>query len=163
MCFRPRCRRPGCAHRSRLPALFPPAYHERFRAALVDCVAAYLIVHIIQMGNQKLWLWFGVVCGVGILNKWSMLFFGFGIFVGLVLTPKRRNGMLYLRPTVVRLATSSYPRLPRCVQQSDLRPGRQQMRPMTCGAACAGESPSAVSRAGTAPTPMHKPNRAAAA
>jgi len=38
-----------------------------------------------------LWLLFGVVCGVGLLNKHSMLFFGFGLFVGLLLTKQRRQ------------------------------------------------------------------------
>ena len=52
--------------------------------------AACLVVRIIQTGNQKLWLWFGVVSGIGILNKWSMLFFGFGVFLGLVLSRERR-------------------------------------------------------------------------
>lgn len=52
--------------------------------------AAYLVVRIIQTGNQRLWLWFGGLSGVGILNKWSMLFFGAGVAVGLVFTRERR-------------------------------------------------------------------------
>ena len=52
--------------------------------------AAYLVVRIIQTGNQTLWLWFGLLAGVGILNKWSMLFWGAGLFVGIVLTRERR-------------------------------------------------------------------------
>ena len=58
---------------------------------LLWTAAAYLVVRIIQTGNQKLWLWFGLVSGIGILNKWSMLFFGCGIVLGLVLTPERRS------------------------------------------------------------------------
>ena len=57
---------------------------------LLCTLAAYLIVRIVQTGNQKLWLWFGLVCGVGILNKYSMLFFGSGAAVGLILTRERR-------------------------------------------------------------------------
>ncbi len=57
---------------------------------LLWTIAAYLIVRIIQIGNQRLWLWFGIVCGIGILNKYSMLFFGAGVAVGLVLTRERR-------------------------------------------------------------------------
>jgi MFS family permease len=57
---------------------------------LLWTLAAFLVARIIQTGNQKLWLWFGVVSGIGILNKWSMLFFGCGIVAGLVLTPERR-------------------------------------------------------------------------
>src|SRR6516164_9364985 len=41
--------------------------------------------------RQRLWILFGVVCGVGLLNKHSMLFFGFGLFVGLLLTRQRRQ------------------------------------------------------------------------
>ncbi|MGH9704677.1 MAG: ArnT family glycosyltransferase [Candidatus Acidiferrales bacterium] len=57
---------------------------------LLWTLAALLVVRIIQTGNQKLWLWFGLLSGIGILNKWSMLFFGCGIAIGLVLTPERR-------------------------------------------------------------------------
>ena len=51
---------------------------------------AYLVLHIIRTGNAKLWLWFGVIAGLGLENKHSMLIFGFGIVTGLVLTPERR-------------------------------------------------------------------------
>jgi Dolichyl-phosphate-mannose-protein mannosyltransferase len=51
---------------------------------------AYLLIRIIQTGNQKLWLWFGLLAGVGLENKHSMLLFGFGMVVGLLLTPQRR-------------------------------------------------------------------------
>ncbi len=30
---------------------------------------AYLLARIINTGNQKLWLWFGVVAGIGLENK----------------------------------------------------------------------------------------------
>ena len=52
---------------------------------------AYLVIQIIQTGNQKLWLWFGLLAGVGLQNKHSMLFFGFGVVAGLLLTPERRT------------------------------------------------------------------------
>ena len=51
------------------------------------CVA--ILLRILNGGAQTLWLWFGLVAGLGILNKHSMLFFGSGIFVGLWLTPAR--------------------------------------------------------------------------
>ena len=51
---------------------------------------AYLVIRSIRTGNAKLWLWFGVVAGVGLENKHSMLIFGFGIVAGLVLTRERR-------------------------------------------------------------------------
>ena len=53
--------------------------------------AALIALKIFQGADPKLWLLFGVVCGVGLLNKHSMLFFGFGLVVGLVLTRQRRQ------------------------------------------------------------------------
>jgi len=51
---------------------------------------AYLLIRIIRTGNGRLWLWFGLLAGIGLENKHSMLIFGFGIVVGLVLTRERR-------------------------------------------------------------------------
>lgn len=51
---------------------------------------ASVVVRIIQTGNQKLWLWFGVLAGIGLLNKYSMAVFGAGIVLGLLLTPERQ-------------------------------------------------------------------------
>ena len=47
---------------------------------------ASIVIRIIQTGNQKLWLWFGVLAGIGMQNKYSMAVFGLGIVVGLLLT-----------------------------------------------------------------------------
>ncbi len=44
-----------------------------------------------RTGNGRLWLLFGLVTGLGLLNKHSILFFGFGVVVGLLLTPERRH------------------------------------------------------------------------
>ncbi|MGH9782045.1 MAG: glycosyltransferase family 39 protein, partial [Candidatus Acidiferrales bacterium] len=52
---------------------------------------AAILMRILNGGSEKLWLLFGLVAGVGILNKHSMLFFGSGIFIGLWLTPARRE------------------------------------------------------------------------
>ena len=51
---------------------------------------ASIVIRIIQTGNQKLWLWFGVLAGVGLMNKYSMAVFGLGIVVGLLFTPERK-------------------------------------------------------------------------
>ena len=47
-------------------------------------------IRIVKTGNQRLWLWFGLLAGLGLENKHSMLIFGFGIVLGLLLTPQRR-------------------------------------------------------------------------
>jgi hypothetical protein len=51
---------------------------------------ASVVFRIIQTGEQKLWLWFGVLAGLGMQNKYSMAVFGLGIVVGLLLTPERK-------------------------------------------------------------------------
>lgn len=51
---------------------------------------AYVVVRMIKTGNQRLWLWFGVLAGVGMENKYSMAVFGFAILLGLLLTPERK-------------------------------------------------------------------------
>jgi uncharacterized membrane protein YecN with MAPEG domain len=51
---------------------------------------AYFVLRIINTGNQRLWLWFGVLAGLGLENKYSMGVFGLGIVIGFVLTKERR-------------------------------------------------------------------------
>jgi hypothetical protein len=51
---------------------------------------AYLVLRIANGGSEKLWLAVGAVSGLGLLNKHSMLIFGVGLVVGLVLTRERR-------------------------------------------------------------------------
>ncbi|HUL34224.1 MAG TPA: glycosyltransferase family 39 protein [Candidatus Eisenbacteria bacterium] len=53
--------------------------------------AALIALKIFNGASQRLWLLFGLVCGVGLLNKHSMLFFGFGLFAGLLLTKQRKQ------------------------------------------------------------------------
>jgi hypothetical protein len=50
----------------------------------------YILILIIKKDKPKLWLLFGLVAGLGLMNKYSMLFFGFGLVVGLVLTQYRK-------------------------------------------------------------------------
>ena len=57
---------------------------------LLWTACAYIVVRIIKTGDQKLWLWFGLLCGIGLENKYSMAVFGFGVVVGLLLTPERK-------------------------------------------------------------------------
>jgi hypothetical protein len=51
----------------------------------------FILVHIIKSGDTKYWLLFGLVAGLGLENKISVLFLGFGLFVGLVLTSERKH------------------------------------------------------------------------
>jgi len=52
-------------------------------------LGSYLLVLIIKKGDARLWLILGFVVGLGLLNKVGMLWFGFGIALGLFLTPQR--------------------------------------------------------------------------
>ena len=51
---------------------------------------AYVVIRVIKTGNQKLWLWFGVLAGLGLQNKYSIAVYGFAIIAGLLLTPERK-------------------------------------------------------------------------
>ncbi len=51
---------------------------------------AYLLLRIINTGDQKLWLWFGALAGLGLQNKYSMAVMGSGLVLGLLLTPERK-------------------------------------------------------------------------
>jgi hypothetical protein len=51
---------------------------------------AFLLLRLIQTGDERLWLPFGLLAGIGILNKHTMLLFGFALVAGLLLTRERR-------------------------------------------------------------------------
>src|ERR1700733_14893990 len=51
---------------------------------------AWVVIRIVKTGNQRLWIWFGILAGLGLENKHSMLIFGAAIVVGLILTPQRK-------------------------------------------------------------------------
>ncbi len=54
-------------------------------------VLAWLAVRILLRERPREWLWFGVVAGFGLLNKYSVAFFAFGLGVGLLLTGPHRQ------------------------------------------------------------------------
>jgi hypothetical protein len=49
-----------------------------------------LFARLIRTENPRLWLLFGLVAGVGLQNKHSLVFFAFGLVAGLLFTPERR-------------------------------------------------------------------------
>jgi len=51
---------------------------------------AYCVVRAINTGNERYWLWFGLLVGLGLENKYSMAFFTLGVLVGVIATPERR-------------------------------------------------------------------------
>jgi hypothetical protein len=87
-----------------LCVLLAPAYLLFFHLLTVNAfeplfwtAAAYIVLRVMQTGDQKLWLWFGAIAGVGLENKYGMLFFGFGVAVGLLLTRERKA---YTKPWI---------------------------------------------------------------
>jgi hypothetical protein len=57
---------------------------------VVWVVAAHLFVSVLDDPRPRRWIVLGVVLGLGLLNKISVLWLVLGMFVGLVLTPHRR-------------------------------------------------------------------------
>jgi len=51
---------------------------------------AYFAILAIKRNDPRYWLWFGVVAGLGMEEKYSIAVFGLGIVVGLLLTEQRR-------------------------------------------------------------------------
>jgi hypothetical protein len=52
--------------------------------------SAYFLLRIVQEEDKKLWIWLGVVIGVGLLNKTSMLWFSSGVFLAIIFTSLRK-------------------------------------------------------------------------
>lgn len=51
---------------------------------------AYVVILIVKTGDQRLWLWFGLLAGLGLQNKYSMAVFGGAVVVAVILTPERK-------------------------------------------------------------------------
>jgi 4-amino-4-deoxy-L-arabinose transferase-like glycosyltransferase len=58
---------------------------------------ALILIRIIKTGNQKLWLWFGLIAGIALENKYGIVFFATGVVAGLLLTHHRS---LFLKPWI---------------------------------------------------------------
>jgi hypothetical protein len=54
----------------------------------MGCV--FVLLRIIRTGNTRLWLAFGVLAGIGLENKHTVLLFGIAVVVGVLLTAERR-------------------------------------------------------------------------
>src|ERR1044072_389264 len=51
---------------------------------------AYVVLRLINTANPKLWVAFGAIAGVGLLNKYSIVFFAAAVLAGLLLTRQRK-------------------------------------------------------------------------
>ena len=59
----------------------------------MGCV--YFAILAIKLDVPKYWLWFGIIAGIGLEEKYSILVLGFAVVVGLLLT--RQRGLLVSR------------------------------------------------------------------
>ena len=55
----------------------------------MGCV--YFVIRIVRTGNSRLWVWFGVLAGLGLENKHSTLLLGGAFAVAILLGPLRRE------------------------------------------------------------------------
>ena len=53
-------------------------------------LALYFMVRLLTTDDRKYWIYFGIVAGLGLLTKISILFLGFGLFVALLATKGRK-------------------------------------------------------------------------
>lgn len=65
--------------------LFQPVAFDQ----LFWVVGTYFLILFIRRQDPRLWLILGLIIGIGLLNKYTMLLFGFGLLVGLLLTDSR--------------------------------------------------------------------------
>jgi hypothetical protein len=56
---------------------------------LLWALAAYVLILIAKRNAPHLWLWFGVMAGLGLLTKHSMAFFCIALFAGLLVSAQR--------------------------------------------------------------------------
>ncbi|MGZ3637038.1 MAG: glycosyltransferase family 39 protein [Ktedonobacterales bacterium] len=57
---------------------------------LLWALGALILIRLVRRDEPRLWLAFGLVAGIGLLNKYTILFFGFSLVVGMLVTPARR-------------------------------------------------------------------------
>jgi hypothetical protein len=66
-----------------------------FQPVVIDqlwwTLALFALIKLFRTDDRRWWIVFGIVAGMGLLTKFSMLIFGFAVFLALLLTPARRE------------------------------------------------------------------------
>ncbi len=70
----------------RAASLFQPVVLDQLWWTL----GLFALVKLARSGEPRWWILLGVAAGLGLLTKFSVLFFGLGLLAGLVLSPQRR-------------------------------------------------------------------------
>jgi hypothetical protein len=86
-------------------------------------LAICVLILILKYDNPKAWLWFGLIVGLGLTNKVSLLYFSLALVIGLALTPQRKHfrsvwlylggviAIAFLLPYVIWNAANGWPTL----------------------------------------------------
>jgi hypothetical protein len=82
---------------SAVTVLIAPQYLSNGSLLTTNCLepnlwmgCAYFAILAIKRGDPRYWLWFGVIAGVGLEEKYTIALFAFGIVAGLLITQHRR-------------------------------------------------------------------------
>src|SRR5271169_3502464 len=82
---------------SAIAAVIAPQYLSNGGLLGTNCLepnlwmgCAYFAIIAVKRDQPRYWLWFGVVAGIGLQEKYSILVLGFAIVIGLLVTPQRR-------------------------------------------------------------------------
>src|SRR5215469_2835104 len=62
---------------------------------LLWTLIAWFSVDLVQTGNERNWIWIGVLTGITLLNKYGVLFFIPGLLAGVAFSAERRS---FVRP-----------------------------------------------------------------
>jgi hypothetical protein len=66
--------------------LFQPVVFDQ----LAWTVAIYALVRLVRTENPKWWIWFGIAAGLGLLTKFSAIFFGTAALLAVIVSPQRK-------------------------------------------------------------------------
>jgi Dolichyl-phosphate-mannose-protein mannosyltransferase len=90
---------------------------------LFSATALYLIIRLIKSNDKRIWYPIGIVFGLGLENKLSFLFLGFGLAAGMLLTKERKyylckelylavlTAFLLFLPNIIWQIANHYPTL----------------------------------------------------
>jgi hypothetical protein len=82
---------------SALTVALAPVYLSNGSLLTTNCLepllwmgCVYFVILAIKRNEPRYWLWFGLIAGIGLEEKYSIAVFGFALVVGLLLTEQRR-------------------------------------------------------------------------